>query len=197
MGRRRLDMDRRTFFSYSEEEMREVVVHLYPRMIAYIRRMMGGRVLSITAEDVFQSAICSLLEKRPYLSRDKVPAYVARTVRNNLLNILTRNRVESHSVKIDFQQNTALDLLVAAECGEEEFVPDVDALAVQEIVNFSESFSPRMREVFYLSRMKGLTHREIAERIGISTRMVERYLAQSVALYRQHFDWSQSDEKAS
>ena len=51
-----------------------------------------------------------------------------------------------------------------------------------------------MREVFCLSRVKCLTNREIAEKVGISVRMVERYLAQSVALYRQHFDWSRDGE---
>ena len=190
-------MERFVGFSYSEDEMREVVVHLYPRMIAYIRKMLGGRDSSITAEDIFQSAICSFLEKRPYLSREKVPAYIARIVRNNLLNHLTRNSVASNSVKLDFGHTSALDMLVAAECGDENIVHDVDSVAVQDIVSFSEGFSPPMREVFYLSRVKCLTHREIAERVGISTRMVERYLAQSVALYRQHFDWSHDSEKAS
>lgn len=46
-----------------------------------------------------------------------------------------------------------------------------------------------MQEIFYLSRVKGLSHSEITERIGISTRIVKKYLTQSVALYRQHFDW--------
>ena len=52
-------MERLIGFSYSDEEVREVVVHLYPRMIAYVLKMLGGRDLSITAEDVFQSAICT------------------------------------------------------------------------------------------------------------------------------------------
>ncbi|MBO5814044.1 MAG: sigma-70 family RNA polymerase sigma factor [Alistipes sp.] len=186
-------MERLVGFSYSDEEVREVVVHLYPRMIAYIRKMLGGRDLSITAEDVFQSAICTFLEKRPLISRDKVSAYIARIVRNDLLNRLTRNSVENHTVNVDFRQASAMDVLFAAEGGEERVV-ELDSVAVSDIVNFSESFSPRMREVFYLSRVKCLTHREIAEQLGISTRMVERYLAQSVALYRQHFDWSRDGE---
>ena len=180
-------------FTYSEEDVREVVVHLYPRMIAYIRKMLGGRDLSITAEDVFQSAICTFLEKRPLISRDKVSAYIARIVRNNLLNLLTRDSVVNHTVNVDFRQASAMDVLFAAEGGDERVV-GLDSVAVQDIVNFSENFSPRMREVFYLSRVKCLTHREIAERVGISTRMVERYLAQSVALYRQHFDWTRDNE---
>lgn len=184
-------------FSYSEEELHDVIVSIYPRVISYIRRMLGTHRLTYTAEDIFQEAICRFMEKRPYLSRDKVAAYIIQIVRNHTLNLLSRNQVERHSVSVDFQHISALDTLIAAE-SDEEFAPlDMDAVAVQDIISFSDSFSPRMQEVFYLSRIKGLTHHEIAERMGISTRMVERYLAQSVTLYRQYFDWSREGEKIS
>ncbi len=189
-----MESNEHMFFSYGEEEMRDVVTALYPRMIAYIRKMLGSRELSSTAEDIFQDVICQFMEKRPYVSRDKVSAYISRMVRNTTLNLLSRNQIEKHSIRVNFQHVSALDLLVDCESNE-EFAPlNVDSVAVQDIINFSDSFSPRMQEIFYLSRVKGLTHREIAEHIGISTRMVERYLAQSVTLYRQHFDWHNDNE---
>ena len=54
-----------------------------------------------------------------------------------------------------------------------------------------------MREVFYLSRIEGLTHREIADKLQISTRMVERYLQQSVVEYRTFFGINSTDSKSS
>ena len=73
----------------------------------------------------------------------------------------------------------------------------VDIVGIEDIIGYSDTFSPRMREIFYLSRIEGLTHREIAERLQISTRMVERYLQQSVIEYRSFFGLNSHDSKNS
>ena len=73
----------------------------------------------------------------------------------------------------------------------------VDSVEIEDIIGYSETFSPRMREVFYLSRIEGLTHREIADKLQISTRMVERYLQQSVVEYRTFFGLNSHDSKSS
>ena len=182
-----------TYFSFSEEEMRSVVVRLFPRMIAYIRKILGDRLVSTTAEDIFQESICQFIEKRPLITHDKVAPYIIRIVRNNTLNIINRSHIELRSVRVDLHKMSALDTLAALESRQEDIPHTIDSIVVQDIINFSDGFSPRMQEVFYLSRVKGLTHREIAERVGISTRMVEKYLAQSVALYRQHFNWGNDE----
>ena len=42
--------------------------------------------------------------------------------------------------------------------------------------------SPRSREIFLLSRFKGLKNREIAEMLGISTTAVEKHISKSLRL---------------
>ena len=50
----------------------------------------------------------------------------------------------------------------------------------------------RTRDIFYMSRIEGMTHSEIAEILGISTRAVEKHLQNSVQEYRRHFGISDS-----
>ncbi len=48
-----------------------------------------------------------------------------------------------------------------------------------------------------MSRIEGMTHSEIAEILGISTRAVEKHLQNSVQEYRRHFGISDSHHKPS
>jgi RNA polymerase sigma-70 factor (ECF subfamily) len=43
----------------------------------------------------------------------------------------------------------------------------------------------KCRQVFVLSRFRGMRHKEVAQRCGISTRMVEKHLTRGMALIRQ------------
>lgn len=73
----------------------------------------------------------------------------------------------------------------------------VDSVEMENIIGCSETFLPRMREVFYLSHIEGLTYREIADKLQISTRMVERYLQQPVVEHRTFFGLNSTDSKSS
>ena len=176
-------------FTYTEEEMRELILGNYSRMVAYIRRLLGQQSVVCDAEDIFHDALCQFMEKRADLSSDKAAAYLFRIVRNRTLNHLTRNHTGKNSVRVDEHIVAAWDTLAILdyEGTVEERVHSVDAIGIEELVGYAETFSPRMRDIFYMSRIEGLTHREIAERIGISTRAVERYLQQSVVEYRRFF----------
>lgn len=178
-------------FTYSEQEVRELILQHYPRLISYIRKLLSGHAVVYDAEDIFQDALCQFVEKRAELAADKAAAYLFRIVRNKTLNHLTRNRIDKLSLHVDSQVVSAWDTLALLDYGdvEERGVGGVDELGVEDIIAYSENFSPRMKEIFYMSRVEGLTHREIAERIGISTRAVERYLQQSVAEYRRFFGY--------
>lgn len=46
---------------------------------------------------------------------------------------------------------------------------------------------PRCRDVFFLHRFEGLTHKEISGRLDISTKMVEAHLARAMLHLRRHW----------
>jgi RNA polymerase sigma-70 factor (ECF subfamily) len=50
-----------------------------------------------------------------------------------------------------------------------------------------EKLPPRRRDVFRLSRQEGLSHQQIASRLGISVRTVENHLAAALQSLRDFF----------
>ena len=183
-------------FTYSEEEIRELIHCNYSRIIAYIRKLLGKQVLVCDAEDIFHDALCQFIEKRADIATDKAAGYLFRIVRNRTRNHITRNKP---TVYADDYAASAWDTLAMLDYEGVIETKDkqVDEVGIEQVIEYSETFSPRMREVFYLSRIEGLTHREIADKLRISTRMVERYLQQSVVEYRRFFGLNSRDSKSS
>lgn len=72
-------MDTR-LFTYSEDEVRDLVLKIHPRIVPYINSLLsrGGRqcYASNNAEDIFYDVLCAFLDKRIEISSDKVPAYL-------------------------------------------------------------------------------------------------------------------------
>ena len=186
-------------FTYSEEDIRELIHCNYSRIITYIRKLLGKQARICEAEDLFQDALCQFIEKRADLTTDKAAGYLFRIVRNRTLNHLTRNKLDKLTIHADNYTASAWDTLAMLdyEGTIETNEKPVDIVGIEDIIGYSDTFSPRMREIFYLSRIEGLTHREIAERLQISTRMVERYLQQSVIKYRNFFGVNPPDSKSS
>lgn len=58
--------------------------------------------------------------------------------------------------------------------------------ALQEAI---DSLPERCREVFLLSKVEGLKNREIAERLNISEKTVERHMSIALSKLREDLDW--------
>ncbi len=56
---------------------------------------------------------------------------------------------------------------------------------VQKLIN---QLTPRQREVFKLSREEGLTHKEIAEKLNISTNTVKNHLVSTISFLKSNID---------
>lgn len=166
-------------FTYSEEEMKELVLRVYPRIIRYIQKIIRGNVME--AEDVLSNNLTKMLEKKPTILKDKVEGYLFRAVRNDCLNILSRKATERQMLSIDSLSVTAWEVLTVADLD--------DAVAdIKEILKFAESFKPRTRDIFQMSRIEGLTQEEIADQLGISVRAVQKHLKTTVDKYRKHYE---------
>jgi RNA polymerase sigma-70 factor (ECF subfamily) len=48
-----------------------------------------------------------------------------------------------------------------------------------------EDIPPRRRAIFLASRIEGLSHQEIAQRLGVTTRIVERELEAAFGHFRE------------
>lgn len=74
----------------------------------------------------------------------------------------------------------------------EEADETIDEMEYKELIGKVQSLiyqlSPRQQEIFYLSREKGLTHEEIAEKLNISTNTVKNHLVSSLKFLRSNID---------
>lgn len=183
----------RKLFTYSEDEVRELVLKIHPRIIPYINGLLakgGQRCLAVhNAEDIFYDVLCSFLDKRTEISRDNVNAYLYQAVKNKCLNIISRNWEENTSVRLDAMPMSAREILAAADFAEESIFDSGDEALpeMSDIIAYSDSLPDRTRDIFQMNRIEGMTHSEIAKILGISTRAVEKHLQSSVQEYRAHF----------
>ena len=99
------------------------------------------------------------------------------------------------NVLYEFELKRKADAVGLMRCAEYQVVdadlgrPDRDVevlLAREQIEAVLGQLSPRCRAVLILYRRDGLSYKEIAARIGISTSMVKKYLARGLRHCREH-----------
>jgi RNA polymerase sigma-70 factor (ECF subfamily) len=63
--------------------------------------------------------------------------------------------------------------------------PDAESRALvlellESIARMLEGLKPKVRQAFLLAQCEGLTHKQIADQLGVSVRSVERYVADAL-----------------
>lgn len=156
----------------------------YPRLRGYAIRFVEDEE---TARDIIQECFMRFWEKREMLSAVSVTSLLFAMVRNGCLNYLKHlSIVEKHQIEY-----------LATIGGEErlyhtDFSLDAEHKLLydelQEQINTVIGQLPdRSREVFLMSRFKGLKNREIADKLQISTTAVEKHISKALKCFSQHF----------
>jgi len=165
-------------FTYSDTEIKELVLSAYSRLILYIKNTLHcGKE---RAEDILQESILKFLRKKADIESSKAESYLFSIVRNATMNSATR----SHQ-GIDLSES-AWDLLASVDFNGDD-TPDDNIPDISTLLKFAESFPDRTREIFQQCRIEGKTHSEIAEALGITERSVENHLKNSVERFRKEF----------
>ena len=130
------------------------------------------------AEDVVQEVLLNLWRQRETVRvDDSVRAYLYRAVRNRSLNQIRNERVRREAVPV-----LALALESReSEAGDAALLETELEAAVRAAV---AELPPRCREVFELSRVRGLKYAEIAEALGISIKTVETQMGRALKALR-------------
>ncbi len=158
---------------------RSVLVRLllthYEDLTGYLTRRLGS---AGAARDVVHDTYLRLqgLEALPDLSNPR--AYLFRIADNIALDRLRADSRRSRR-------------FVAAELGEsrESDEPNAEEILTQKqrverLVRAIDELPPRQRDVFLMHKFDGLTHAEIAKRLGISKSMVEKHAMRALAYCR-------------
>ena len=129
------------------------------------------------AEDVAQDVFCKLwLQPEIWLDTDKdLDNYLFILTRNIVLNIFKHQQIEQ-----EYQDEVVERTFLYELTEKEEILNNVYYKEMLMIVQLTlEKMPKRRRLIFKLSRFKGLSHKEIADKLDVSIRTIEHqvYLA--------------------
>ena len=147
-------------------------------LLRYISRRVRT---SADARDIAQEAYVRLLRTdRKHLIRDPL-AYLYRIAANVLYEFALKQR-EDVSGLMRWSSENRLQQSQPPEMG-----GDAESLALKDrLESVLRQLSPTCRAVLLLHRNEGMTYEEIAQRIGISSSMVKKYLSQALQHCRFH-----------
>jgi len=138
----------------------------------WLRRRLGNACdAADLAQDTFIRLLTAPAGDLPALREPR--AYLATVARRLLINHLRRQSLEQAWLR-------ALAALPAPQAPS----PEQQLLilqALQEVDAMLDGLPPKVRAVFILSQVEGLTYAAIAEQLGMGLRSVKRYMAQAMA----------------
>jgi RNA polymerase sigma-70 factor (ECF subfamily) len=146
----------------------------YPRLVRAAEMMLRERAI---AEELVQDVMLELWRKRETLDPlGSVIAYLHQATRNRALNHLRHLQVQRRSAPHLLGESTREAVGPSALVAEEMRVALRQAL---------DELTPRCREVFELSRVRGLTYAEIADALGVSVKAVEAQMGKALRTLRE------------
>lgn len=123
------------------------------------------------AADLVQDTFIKLLQTRDELLGIKEPrAYLTSIAKNLLIDQVRRKRIEQAYLDGVSQ----MDMLDAVASPEDQ-MQIIQAL--DQLCKALEDVSAKAQQAFILHYLEGYTHKEIAEQLGVSTKMIQKYLA--------------------
>ncbi len=143
-----------------------------PELLRYLRSRVQNEE---DAADIAQDAFTRLLQYRDDPQVEDLRLMLFR-IANNLLTDFYRRNQRHHA-----DAHVALDdagPLTAGDRPQLERVADEQAL--QRLKHAITRLPPKCRVVFILSRFHGLTHGQIARKLGISVKMVEKHITRAL-----------------
>lgn len=160
----------------SEAAFRSIFNSYRPRLYTYILRLSKSRE---TAEDVVHDVFLKIWENREGLTAvEHFGAYLFQAARHHAYNCFRRRAKEI----------LILDA-IRSEQSEVSAFEGEDKITIQEVKDFIrltvEKMTPQQKQVFRLSREKGLKHEEIATQLNITTRTVSNHLSDALRLLRE------------
>lgn len=146
------------------------------RLIYFAMRFLKSREY---AEDVFQDAFTVVWQSRRFINPDaSFSSYLYTIMRNRILNQL-RNAANEEKLK-ESVLSQALDY--TEDTKREVMLNDLKSL----ISHALQQLTPRQREIFEMSREAQLSHKEIADKLGISINTVQEHISTSLKLIRTY-----------
>lgn len=148
------------------------------RLIYFAMRFLKSREY---AEDIFQDVFTVIWQSRRFINPDaSFSSYLYTIVRNRILNQLR---------ELTTQENFREHILSQAVNYTNETHDEILANDLRRFISGAlQQLTPRQREIFTMSREQQMSHREIAEALGISIFTVQESISLSLRTLRLYLE---------
>ncbi len=147
---------------------------LFPRMRGYCTLFVPD---AGDAEDIIQDCFLKLWEKRASIDVEKsIESYLFVILRNHCLNYLKDKRLKGEMFREETVRINELQYLYQLDLAERE----EKSLEEQLIIAFQDCVEALPRQtglVFRLCKIEGMKQKEVADKLGISLKAVEKQIA--------------------
>jgi len=136
------------------------------------------------AQDIVQSVFLTLWDRKESLySETNLGNYLITLTKNQCLNYLRHERVQLNYLTRQEQKNAELLLNFYAleKLNENKLLFDELEIAAKQAI---DSLPGQSREVFILSRIEGMKYQEIAQKLEVSVKTVEKKMSIALELLR-------------
>lgn len=159
-----------------EEAFCELYAAYKNRLLYFAMKFVKSRDF---AEDIFQDAFTVIWQGRRFINPDaSFSSYLYTIMKNRILNQMR---------DMDKEDTLKENILAQAIDYTDDAKESILANDLSEIVKRAlETLTPRQREVFEMSREAQLSHREIAEALGISIHTVQEHISVSLRTIRTY-----------
>jgi RNA polymerase sigma-70 factor, ECF subfamily len=147
----------------------------YPGLVTFVSQIIFDRY---EAEEIVQEFFVNLWTSRKSIHQaTSIKSYFFVSVKNRAFNYLKKEQIKEKTL-IKLKELVENDFL---------FQPDlfVESELQQQIARAMEKLPARTREVFMMSRFKGLSNDEIAIQLDLSKRTVETQISNALKILRE------------
>lgn len=134
------------------------------------------------AEEIIQEVFIKLWENRHKIETDtSFDSFLFTITYNSMISFIRKQLNEKrHLENLNTEQTTNETDDLTDEIHFKELQSQIQSLL--------NNLTPRQREIFYLSREEGMTHDEIAKKLGVSANTVKNHIVTTLAFLRSHLD---------
>lgn len=175
----------------SEDVFRSVYRAEYNNLIYFVNSYTKNK---LDAEDIVQETMMAIWESRDTLDQDRnFRSYLYTIARNKSLNHLRDNAKRLKDCSLQESENLISSMALSSPSVEEE----INALELQEFIErVYLSLPEKVINTFRMSRQEGLTYNKIAEKLGITTKVVEYHISITLKALRLRLGRSENNSYA-
>jgi len=140
------------------------------------------------AEDIVQDIFTRLWEKKENIKPVNIEGFIFKVLKNQCISYL-RNLKIIENIKLNLNNLTHIEELYRIDFIRDEPYVLIEKELQLETEKVIKKLPVRCKEVFILSRLNGLKNREIAHKLGINIKNVERHITKALMIFKTHFQY--------